>query len=57
MRILILGAIATRDHSSVRLLPGWAQAATHATPIFYMVNAFRYDLLDSSDVPVWEPTR
>jgi ABC-2 type transport system permease protein len=47
----------TRDHSSVRLLPGWAQAATHATPIFYMVNAFRYDLLDSSDVPVWEPTR
>ena len=27
---------------SVRLLPGWAEAATHANPIFYMVNAFRY---------------
>ena len=37
---------------SVTLLPGWAQAATHANPIFYMVNAFRYGLLDSSDVPL-----
>ena len=33
---------------SVKLLPGWAQAATHANPIFYMVNAFRYGLLGSS---------
>jgi ABC-2 type transport system permease protein len=38
---------------SVKLLPGWAEAATHANPIFYMVNAFRYGLLGSSDVPVW----
>ena len=38
---------------SVTLLPPWAQAATHANPIFYMVNAFRYGLLGSSDVPVW----
>ncbi|MEJ8455394.1 ABC transporter permease [Xanthomonas oryzae pv. oryzae] len=38
---------------SVKLLPGWAEAATHANPIFYMVNAFRYDLLGSSDVPIW----
>ena len=36
-----------------RLLPGWAQAATHANPIFYMVNAFRYGLLGTSDVPLW----
>ena len=37
---------------SIRLLPGWAEAATHANPIFYMVNAFRYGLLGTSDVPV-----
>ena len=35
---------------SVRLLPDWAEAATHLNPIFYMVNAFRYGLLDTSDV-------
>jgi ABC-2 type transport system permease protein len=38
---------------SITLLPGWAQAATHANPIFYMVNAFRYGLLGISDVPLW----
>ena len=38
---------------SIKLLPGWAQAATHANPIFYMVNAFRYGLLGQSDVPLW----
>ncbi|HOX71678.1 MAG: ABC transporter permease [Dokdonella sp.] len=37
---------------SVKLLPDWAQVMTHANPIFYMVNAFRYGLLDSSDVPI-----
>ena len=35
---------------SVKLLPGWAEAMTHANPIFYMVNAFRYGLLGTSDV-------
>ncbi|MGE4365764.1 ABC transporter permease [Thermomonas sp.] len=35
---------------SIKLLPGWAEAATHANPIFYMVNAFRYGLLGVSDV-------
>ena len=35
---------------SVKLLPDWAEAMTHANPIFYMVNAFRYGLLGSSDV-------
>jgi ABC-2 type transport system permease protein len=38
---------------SVKLLPGWAEALTHANPIFYMVNAFRYGLLGVSDVPLW----
>ena len=38
---------------SIKLLPGWAQALTHANPIFYMVNAFRYGLLGDSDVPLW----
>jgi ABC-2 type transport system permease protein len=38
---------------SVRLLPGWAEALTHANPIFYMVNAFRYGLLGISDVSMW----
>ena len=38
---------------SITLLPQWAQALTHANPIFYMVNAFRYGLLGDSDVPLW----
>jgi ABC-2 type transport system permease protein len=38
---------------SVKLLPPWAEAATHANPIFYMVNAFRYGLLGVTDVPLW----
>ncbi len=37
---------------SVKLLPDWAQTATHLNPIFYMVNAFRYGLLGQSDVPM-----
>lgn len=37
---------------SVTLLPGWAQGASHANPILYMVNAFRYGLLGVSDVPL-----
>lgn len=38
---------------SVKLLPPWAEAATHLNPVFYMVNAFRYGLLGSSDVSIW----
>jgi len=40
---------------SVRVLPEWAQIATQANPIFYMVNAFRYGLLGDSatDVSIW----
>jgi ABC-2 type transport system permease protein len=38
---------------SVRVLPEWAQTATQANPIFYMVNAFRYGLLGISDVSMW----
>ena len=41
--------------SSVRVLPEWAQTATHLNPIFYMVNAFRYGLLGEKaiDLPLW----
>ncbi len=40
---------------SVRVLPDWAETATHLNPIFYMVNAFRYGLLGESaiDMPLW----
>jgi ABC-2 type transport system permease protein len=38
---------------SVKLLPDWAQVLTHANPIFYMVNAFRFGLLGTSDVSIW----
>ena len=38
---------------SVKLLPDWAQVLTHFNPIFYMVNAFRFGLLGTSDVPLW----
>ena len=37
---------------SITLLPPIAQTLTHLNPIFYMVNAFRYGLLDRSDVPL-----
>ena len=42
----------TAATASVKLLPTWAEAATHLNPIFYMVNAFRYGLLGRSDVPL-----
>jgi ABC-2 type transport system permease protein len=35
---------------SVKMLPDWAHAASQANPILYMVSAFRYGFLDSSDV-------
>ena len=35
---------------SIRMLPGWALAASHANPILYMVSAFRYGFLGTSDV-------
>ena len=38
---------------SIKLLPDWAVTLTHANPIFYLVNAFRYGLLGVSDVPLW----
>jgi ABC-2 type transport system permease protein len=40
---------------SVRVLPNWAEQATHLNPIFYMVNAFRYGLLGPAaiDMPLW----
>jgi ABC-2 type transport system permease protein len=40
---------------SVRVLPEWAEQATHLNPIFYMVNAFRFGLLGEGamDMPLW----
>jgi ABC-2 type transport system permease protein len=32
------------------MLPGWAHAASHANPILYMVSAFRFGFLGTSDV-------
>jgi ABC-2 type transport system permease protein len=37
---------------SVSLLPDWAERLSYANPILYMVNAFRYGLLGSSDMPL-----
>jgi ABC-2 type transport system permease protein len=37
---------------SVNLLPEFWANASHANPILYMVNAFRYGLLGVSDVPL-----
>ena len=36
----------------ISLLPGWAQGVSHANPILYMVNAFRFGFLGVSDVNV-----
>jgi ABC-2 type transport system permease protein len=33
-------------------LPQWAQHISHANPILYMVNAFRFGFLGVSDVDV-----
>jgi ABC-2 type transport system permease protein len=35
---------------SITMLPDWAHIASHANPILYMVSAFRYGFLGSSDV-------
>ncbi len=37
---------------SVSLLPSWAQTLSYANPILYMVNAFRYGFLGTSDVNI-----
>ncbi|HWJ35841.1 MAG TPA: ABC transporter permease [Steroidobacteraceae bacterium] len=35
---------------SVKMLPDWAVAASHLNPILYMVSAFRYGFLGTTDV-------
>jgi ABC-2 type transport system permease protein len=35
---------------SITMLPSWAQAVSHVNPILYMVSAFRYGFLGSTDV-------
>lgn len=37
---------------TIKLLPNWAQNISHANPILYMVNAFRYGFLGVSDVDI-----
>ena len=37
---------------SIQMLPDWAQALSHANPVLYMVNGFRYGFLGVSDVNV-----
>jgi ABC-2 type transport system permease protein len=37
---------------TIAMLPDWAEAVSHANPILYMVNAFRYGFLGVSDVDV-----
>ncbi|MFL6547905.1 MAG: ABC transporter permease [Povalibacter sp.] len=37
---------------TIELLPEWAQRVSHANPILYMVNAFRFGFLGVSDVNV-----
>jgi ABC-2 type transport system permease protein len=37
---------------TIKLLPEWAQHVSHANPILYMVNAFRFGFLGVSDVNV-----
>jgi ABC-2 type transport system permease protein len=37
---------------SIALLPDWARAISHANPILYMVNGFRFGFLGVSDVDV-----
>jgi ABC-2 type transport system permease protein len=35
---------------SITMLPPWAQVVSHVNPILYMVSAFRYGFLGSTDV-------
>ena len=35
---------------SINMLPNWAHVVSHANPILYMVSAFRYGFLGTSDV-------
>jgi ABC-2 type transport system permease protein len=37
---------------SISMLPDWAERLSHANPILYMVNAFRFGFLGYSDVSV-----
>jgi ABC-2 type transport system permease protein len=37
---------------TIQLLPEWARHVSHANPILYMVNAFRFGFLGVTDVNV-----
>jgi ABC-2 type transport system permease protein len=38
---------------SINMLPNWAHVAALANPILYMVSAFRYGFLGTTDVDLW----
>lgn len=38
---------------SVEILPDFWRALTHANPLFYIVDGFRYGFLGVSDIPIW----
>src|SRR6202049_925862 len=38
---------------SIKMLPDWAHMASHANPILYMVSAFRFGFLGTTDVDLW----
>ena len=42
---------------SVKMLPDWAHVVSHANPILYMVSAFRYGFLGTTDVDLRLPSR
>ena len=39
---------------SISLLPPFWETASLLNPVLYMVNGFRYGMLGSSDIPIWQ---
>jgi len=39
---------------SISLLPDFWQAVSRLNPVLYMVNGFRFGILGSSDIPLWQ---
>ncbi|MEL7216223.1 MAG: ABC transporter permease, partial [Pseudomonadota bacterium] len=38
---------------SIEALPGWMQALSHANPMFYVIDGFRFGTLGVSDSSPW----
>ncbi len=39
---------------SISLLPPFWEAASRLNPVLYMINGFRYGILGTSDIPIWQ---